>query len=435
MKRVFSIIFALTAATAVSAQSPRVNRTEFVTYDTRQAAVKGDRSATARHIVVSPAADGVREGVEFFTQEFDTDASWGDYNAYLHLGSVGSAYTLVLNGRIVADVEDDRSPAEFMISPYLKQGANTLTLALRESRTPQLQEGVPAAKQKRFEGSYIFAQRKLHIDDFAAEIVPDSTRKYGILHLDVIVENAFNFAETIAVGYDIYSPDGKLADYAVREMTVAGRSRDTLRITADIYDAYKNRWGGNKGNAPLYSVMLYTKRNGLVYEYIPFKVGFGKSELADGRIIRFGTPTELFRHRYNAAADAATALREIATLKREGINTLVPDFPQPEWFYALCDKTGMYVIDRAAINAPTGRDDRGTGGTPSNDPAMLGEYLTRIDAMYFRMRNHPCVIGFMLGGESGNGYAMYKAYQHLKSLEPSRPVIYEDAHGEWNTDL
>ena len=425
----------LSAATAVFAQAPRVRRTEFVTYDTRQDASKGDRSKTARHIVVAPASDGVQEGVEFFTQKFATDASWGDYNAYLHLANVGSAYTLVVNDRIVADVEDDRSPAEFMISPYLKQGENTLTLALRESRTPQLQEGVPASKQKRFDGSYIFAQRKLHIDDFSAEIVPDATEKYGILHLEVVVENAFNFEETISVGYDIYSPAGKLIDYAVRDLTVAGRSRDTLRITTDIYDAYKNKWGGNKGDAPLYSVMLYTKRNGLIYEYIPFKVGFGKSELAEQRLIRFDMPVEMLRSRYNAAADAATAQREIATLKREGINTLVPDFPQPEWFYDLCDRMGMYVIDRAAINAPTARGDRGVGGTPSNDPAMLDEYLSRIDAMYFRMRNHPCVAGFMLGGEAGNGYTMYKAYRYLKSLEPSRPVIYEDAHGEWNTDL
>ena len=46
-----------------------------------------------------------------------------------------------------------------------------------------------------------------------------------------------------------------------------------------------------------------------------------------------------------------------------------------------------------------------------------------------------CIIGFALGGESGNGYNMYKAYQWLKSVEPSRPVICIDADGEWNTDL
>ena len=55
--------------------------------------------------------------------------------------------------------------------------------------------------------------------------------------------------------------------------------------------------------------------------------------------------------------------------------------------------------------------------------------------MYYRSRNHSCVIAFALGGESGNGYNMYKAYEWLKSVEKSRPGICADADGEWNSDL
>ena len=81
------------------------------------------------------------------------------------------------------------------------------------------------------------------------------------------------------------------------------------------------------------------------------------------------------------------------------------------------------------------KEDRRIGGTPSNDPALLGEYMDRIRGMYFRSRNHPSVAGFALGSDSGNGYNMYKAYQWLKEAEPQRFVIYLDADGEWNTDL
>ena len=93
------------------------------------------------------------------------------------------------------------------------------------------------------------------------------------------------------------------------------------------------------------------------------------------------------------------------------------------------------MIDQANINAPEKRDDRTAGGTPSNDPRLADEYLERVRNMYYRSRNHTCIIGFALGGESGNGYNMYKADQWLKSVEPSRPVICIDADGEWNTDL
>ena len=120
---------------------------------------------------------------------------------------------------------------------------------------------------------------------------------------------------------------------------------------------------------------------------------------------------------------------------RDRINTIWPNAPQPYWFYNLCDELGLFVIDQANINAPEKRDDRTTGGTPSNDPRLADEYLERVRNMYYRSRNHTCIIGFALGGESGNGYNMYKAYQWLKSVEPSRPVICIDADGEWDTDL
>ncbi|MFR6634378.1 MAG: glycoside hydrolase family 2 TIM barrel-domain containing protein [Alistipes onderdonkii] len=89
---------------------------------------------------------------------------------------------------------------------------------------------------------------------------------------------------------------------------------------------------------------------------------------------------------YNAAADRKTTLAELKTLKAKGNNTICPDYPQPGWFYDLCDELGLYVIDCANINAPEKRDDRKVGGTPSNDPSLADEYLERVKAMYYRSR-------------------------------------------------
>ena len=160
------------------------------------------------------------------------------------------------------------------------------------------------------------------------------------------------------------------------------------------------------------------------------------TEVRDGKVYRFDKELQLKRKKhFNALADAKTTAAAVAQLKKEGYNTVCPDYPQPKWFYDVCDKAGVYVIDRANINSVAG-DDRKVGGTPSNDPALKDEYLRRVKAMYYRSRNHSCVIGFSLGGDmSGNGYNMYKAYQWLKSVEKSRPVIYEGAAGEWNSDL
>lgn len=427
-----SVICLLTSVSAVQAQ--RVYRSEFKTYDTREDARAGKRPESENYRLVNPAFDGEKDGVKIYVQRFDVPASWNDYNAYLHLENVQSAYLLMLNGEVVAEVEDNLTPADFMVSPWLRQGENVLVVALYKSSYAAIQQHSELPERPLFSGSYLFAQRKLHIFDFSAEIVPNETREYGILELDVVAANNFNYEETIAIGYDIYGPDGKLIDYTVRELTIPGRSLDTLRIRADIYHSYKNKWGGNRGAAPLYSLMLYVKRNGMVYEYIPFKIGFGRTEYADGRILRFDEPVTLVRRRYNAAASYSATEVEIAALKREGANLLVVDYPQPSWFYSLCDKMGMYVIDRANINAPKASKERKVGGTPSNDPMLAKEYVERVKAMYFRSRNHSCIVGFMLGGQAGNGYNMYKAYEYLSSEELRRPVIYEAAEGEWNSD-
>ena len=434
MTRYFSLFaLALTAVAAASAQAPRVLRSQFAVYDTREDALAGRSDKTARRITVAPQ-DAAGDG-SVFTQTFDADVAWGDCNTYLHLENVGSAYTLLINGRTAAEVEDDLSPADFMISDFMVQGRNTLAIVPRVSRTPRIQNSGKRSAQPRFAESCIFAQRKMHIDDFAVRIVPDTTGKFARLFLDIAVVNNFNGPETVSVGYDITSPAGKLLDYTVREVTLDGRSRDTIRITTPIYDAAKYAWGDNKGDAPLYSLMLYIKRNGRLEEYIPLKAAYGQTEFADGRVVRLDRELTFMPHRYAAAADRLTTRKEIAALKREGINTLHTDFPQPAWFYDECDRAGVYVFDRAAINAVEERENRAVGGTPSNDPAMAEEYIGRTDAMYYRVRNHPSVAGFLLGGETGNGYAMYKAYQHLKSVEELRPVICEDARGEWNSDL
>ncbi len=439
MKQLILGLVAALAVVTASAQDARVYRSEFLTYDSRKGSDAADRSAIKRYIEFAPkpyAADGTTIGVR---QSFERPATWTDCNIYLHLENIGFGYTLTVNDQRVAAVEDSFTPADFDITQYIREGNNTLTLDMRESLLPELEKGLASPTRKHFENSYIFCQHNRKIKDFSIALVPDSTHKFGVLKLDVVVENSYNYDEPVAVGYDIYAPNGKLLDYNVREMIVGGRSTDTMHFAPFVYHTYDNKWqlspkAAATATAPQYRVTLFTKRSGMLWEYIPLKVGFDDVSYTDSGFRRFGTELKLVEKQYNATADKATARREIKALKLKGINTLRPDYPQPEWFYDICDELGIYVIDRANINAPDRRDDRSIGGTPSNDPRLEQEYLSRVKAMYFRSRNHNCVIGFALGGDSGNGYNMYKAYEWLKSVEPSRPIFYEGAKGEWNSD-
>ena len=432
MKRFFAIISALLALNTLSAQ--QVYRTEFSVFDLREGALKNDHSKTEHHIRFAPTSIEAVGKVEVVGQSVDLPTAWSDYNVYLHIQNTIKAYDLVVNEQLVASVEDSYTPADFLLSPYLRQGKNEILLLLRRSQCIELHDGSKSNLVEQFRGSYLFAQHRKHIYDYTARIVESANGKGLSLELDIVVRNDFNLEETLLVGYDIYSPEEKLIDYAVREFPVAGRSLDTLRIRTSLGEESRFLWSNT--NPKLYRLTLYTKRDSKPREYISFRIGAGSTTFADGKILRNGKAVTVKSARYNARTTYADALNEIKALRAKGINTLLPDNPQPEWFYDICDGLGIYVVERANINPNEESNNRKIGGTPSNNPDLAGEYLARVKAMYYRTRNHSCIIAYALGGDqAGNGYNMYKAYQWLKNVEKERAVICTSADGEWNTDL
>ena len=323
-------------------------------------------------------------------QSLEIPYAWTDGNVYLHIENAGRPYRLTLNGEEVALCADPVTPAEYALTPYIREGENSLLLEL--DNTGRSAINPEATPREPFAGSYLYMQNKRSIRDFTISLEPDPEgRDFGVLRLDIVAQNSYNYDEPVTVGYDIYSPQGKLLEFNMTEVTIPGRSTDTVRFDPYIYGTFANKWEGGAKSVPLYKVMLFTRRDGVYKEYMPMKIGFGKTELRDGKLMRLGKELTLKRVRCNAGTDPTATRRELLRLK--------------------------------------------VGGTPSNDPRLADEYLERVKAMYYRSRNFTCVVAFALGAPSGNGYNMYKAYEWLKSVEKSRPVIYEDADGEWNSDL
>lgn len=433
---IFAILTLFVSLDMASAQAV-ISRTEFICYDKRADAKSDIRTNNDKYIDLRPTLQFEGEGSvrAVYEQEIDVPASWNDYNAYLHTENVGGDYTIFVNGAQITAPIDRFTPTEIYISPYLVQGKNVVAVVVvEEPYMAAVAEGLTMPQRQQFDNCYIFAQRRLGIYDFNVRLVPDSLERFAELRLDVLVDNSFSSDEVIEVGYDIYAPDGKLMEYSVNDLALEKFTRDTLSFKPYIYHSNPNRW--SPANPKLYDLTLYVKRSGILWEYIPLKVGFAQyGYTEDGEITAFGKPLTLKKEVYNAAADRATTEREIKSLKQRGINCLMPDYPQPRWFYDICDRVGIYVIDCAAVASPSCADNRALGGTPANAPELVDEYLRRVESMYHRAQNHVCIIAFSLGKRAGNGYNLYKAYELLKSKGDSRAIIYEDADGEWNTDL
>lgn len=328
-------------------------RTEFVSFELREQAERDDRAHNK--YVVELGMDGV----------FDVPVLWLDREFFVH-------------------AETDKGPVEWRIG--VTDGQNKV----------ELPEGTTRA--------WLYSQPKLRVADFVVDARVDSTLKFALLKLDIVVANGYNFAETVNVGYDIYSPQGKLLHFDNRDVTVDGQSTDTLHLEEYIYGMPANAWSAAKPN--LHKAMIIVRYDKRITEYIPFKVGFLRQEpLPALKVIAWDKGADMKK------------------LKAQGFNALLLDRPQPYTFYNKADEAGFYVFDQ-----PVAVGD-------ANDPKLIKEYLQRAENMFRRVRNHPSVAGWGLGAPHGNGYNMYKTYQLLKSLDPRRPVFYNGAEGQWNSDM
>ena len=269
----------------------RVYRTEVVPYDARHDAEARNREAGGYWKAFEPEVTIATEGPlhAVLEQEIEIPFAWTDGMVYLHVENPGSAYSLWLNDRQVAEVSDPLTPAEFDLTPFIREGANDFKLLMRNDNPARQLDAAAPVVRKSFENSYLYYQNKRSIADFEIGLVPDSLgRDFGMLDLKIVTQNAYNYEEPVTVGYDIYSPQGKLLEFNMTEITIPGRSTDTVRFSPFIYHTYKNKWEAGSKTPPLYKVMLFTRRNGVYKEYMPLKIGFGKTELVDGRIMRLG---------------------------------------------------------------------------------------------------------------------------------------------------
>lgn len=393
-------------------------RSEFVGYDTRPEAEKGVRKNATFYRPLELFQTN-RDGALQFRTVVDIPILWIDRDIFLHVEGLPE-FSVEIDGCKVGRSTDSAVPTEFNVSQEVKDGLNNIAIEVVAGGAGEALDNVDSRAVK----AYIYGQPKCRIEDFSIKATPDSTKKFGMLYLDIALENTQNTPQTVQVGYDIYSPEGKLMRYNYRDMTLEAHSRDTVRYEQEIYGGVMDRlWSA--ASPKQFNVMLYMKRDGRMVEYIPFKTGFiDRSFTPENGLLVRGKKVAIKAVEYDGAATETLVAADFAKLKKAGINTIVTLTPQPYWFYDLCDKTGFYVIDAININSEKYGDN----------PLYVNYFTERVASTYQRNKNHTCIIAWSLG-HSPNGYNMQKAYQALKAIESERPVIYDGAAGDWNSDM
>ncbi len=383
-----------------------------------------------------PLVPSEENEVGSYRRTFTIPAGWEGRRVILCCEGVISFYYAWVNGEFLGYNQDSKTPAEWDITDKLKKGENTIALEVYRWSAGAYLECQDMWRLSGIERDvYLYSTPKQYIADYkVTSILEKNTYKDGVFELDVTVEGAAAGIATVA--YELQNEAGKTVLNGSQPVKSRGLSNLITFDEKRIPDVEK--WSAEHPN--LYTLILELKdANGKVTEVTGTKVGFRTSEIKDGRFCINGVPVlvkGVNRHEHSQLGRTVSKElmeEDIKLMKQHNINTVRNShYPAHPYWYQLCDRYGLYMIDEANI------ESHGMGYGPASlakDSTWLTAHMDRTHRMYERSKNHPAIVIWSLGNEAGNGINFERTYDWLKSVEKNRPVQYERAEENYNTDI
>ncbi len=366
-----------------------------------------------------------------YRRTVNVDRSWIGNDIFIYFGAVKSNLWVWVNGRFVGYGEDSYLPSEFNITDYIIQGENIIAF-----QTYRWSSGSYLECQDMWRMSgvlrdvYMYNRTPVHIGDVG--VIPDLDENYE--HGSLTIAPSFSRTESL----DRYRLTVELLIESTSVHASVHPASSLAHEPLIIPIEQPHQWSAESPH--LYTLLLTLKDGADVAEIIRLNVGFRKAEIVDGKFLINGKPV-LFkgvnRHEMDPVSGQVLSRRrmeeDIRFMKQLNINAVrTAHYPNDPYWYDLCDRYGIYVLDEANI------ESHGMGyhlaSTLGNRPSWKEAHLARVQRMVERDKNHPSVISWSLGNEAGNGYNMYECYLWLKSRD-TRPVQYERAHVDWNLNF
>ncbi len=379
--------------------------------------------------------------VGVYRREFTIDKQWCGKNIYLNLAGAKSGVYVYINGREVGYSEDSKDNAQFLINDYVEEGENTLVLKIFRWSTGSYLECQDFWRISGIERDvYLTAQEKTSIKDFEVVSTFGEELRDGLFKLNIKTMGD----GVCEVGYSLSDAAGNI----VLAESRGAKGGDNVQFEGVVANAAK--WSAEEPN--LYRLMMSIKCGDKV-EYVPFNVGFRRFEikqlnerhwafLVNGEPVKFKGVNIHEHNEYTGHYISEEDMRhDLELMRRNNINAVrTAHYPQPRRFYELCDEIGIYVYCEANIESHGMGYSLDKGRTLANNPDWKQPHLDRINNMYEIYKNYPCVTIWSLGNEAGNGYNFYLGYDLVAAKEKgdgrmNRPICYERAQWEWNSDM
>lgn len=354
-----------------------------------------------------------------YQKQFTIPDTWQDQAIIITFLGVSSAYDLYLNDIYVGGVKGSHLTSEFDLSPFIKIGeTNTLTVvvykwcdgAYLEDQDMWRLHGI-------FRDVYLTARPLSYLQDIIIQSDYQTDMSSG--SLEVVFQT--NDQSQLSLKISLFDPIGEpvLSSLITSSKVFRKKLSDCLAWTAETPN--------------LYTLQIETlDADQTTREVICCQIGFRNIQIVEGQLLLNGSPITIKgvnRHEFDPdtgwTITRKRMLEDILLMKRHNINAVRNShyINHPYW-YALCDHFGLYVIDEADLETH-GFQLIGDWSALSDDPTWKNAYLDRAKRMVLRNRNHPSIIFWSLGNESGFGQNHQSMAEWIRKTDPSRPIHYE----------
>ena len=352
-----------------------------------------------------------------YSRKFTVPAAMAGKKIYLNFEGVDSAFYVWVNDEFAAYSQVSHMTSEIDITSLVHAGENEIkVLVLKWSDGTYLEDQDMWRMSGIFREVYLLFREETHIRDIFVHCDLDDSFTDADFTVDIDVTGK------ATVEWTLDCPCGE---------TISSGKCDVDESGKIVVPTVKNAklWSDEEPN--LYALTLHCGN-----EYITLPIGARRVEIKDGCVVINGKKVKAkgvnrhdSHHLLGHSTPVEHMVRDIMIMKAHNVNMVrTSHYPNDPRFTALCDKYGIYVCDETDLETHGARPWYAL----SRSPEWEGEYVDRVQRMVERDKNHPCVIFWSLGNESGWGQNHVAMHTWIKSRDTSRIVHYEGANYDYN---
>ena len=350
--------------------------------------------------------------VGVYDRAFTLPPAFRGRRTVIRFEGVTSCYYVYVNGQLTGFSKGPHLPAEFDITASLADGENSLRVVVL-----QWSDGTYLEDQDMWRHAGIFRDVMLlsfgesRIADVCAQASLTNGYRDGCLKVTAQVQGVDKVTFTLLDG------DERLLSY---ECAVTNEKAEWEALIENV-----KPWTAE-------TPCRYTLLTEIPGHAEKTEIGFKTVEIRDGVFLINGKNVKLLgvnRHDTHALLGFYTPVNEmekdVLLMKRYNINTVrTSHYPNDPRFLDLCDRLGLYVVDETDIECH-GVTQFESYDFMATDPKWTAQFVDRGVRMVMRDRNHPSVILWSLGNESGYGCCHVAMAEAMRKIDASRPIHYE----------